>query len=64
VRRGDLVTAVALGESDAQAWRAGKESRGRGGGGRQGSSLFIVAEGGGGGQRPVVLAKELPVLIV
>jgi hypothetical protein len=47
VRRGDLVTAVALGESDAQAWRAGKESRGRGGGGRQGSSLFIVAEGGG-----------------
>jgi hypothetical protein len=39
---------VALSESDAQAWREGKESRGRSGGGRRGSSLFIVAEGGGG----------------
>jgi hypothetical protein len=40
--------AVVLGESDAQAWRGGKESRGRGGRGRRGSSPFIVAEGGDG----------------
>jgi hypothetical protein len=50
---------VALGESDAQAWREGKVSRGRGGGGRRGASLFIVAEGGGG----VVKAEELPALM-
>jgi hypothetical protein len=36
---------VALGESDAQAWREGKESKGRCSGGRRGSSLFIGAEG-------------------
>jgi hypothetical protein len=40
---------VALSESDAQAWREGKVSRGRGGGGRRGASPFIVAEGGGRG---------------
>jgi hypothetical protein len=39
---------VALGESDAQAWREGKVSRERGGGGRRGASPFIVAEGGEG----------------
>jgi hypothetical protein len=39
---------VTLGESDAQAWREGKESRGRGVGGRWGSCPFIVAEGGEG----------------
>jgi hypothetical protein len=36
---------VALDESDAQAWREGKVSRGRGGGGRQGLS----GRGGGRG---------------
>jgi hypothetical protein len=47
-RRSDrAMTVVVLGESDAQAWREGKESRGRCGVGRQGSSLFIRAEGGG-----------------
>jgi hypothetical protein len=45
---------VALGESNAQAWREGKESRGRCGGGRRGSSLFIGAEGG----QLVVKARE------
>jgi hypothetical protein len=39
---------VALGESDAQAWREEKVSRGRGGGGWRGASPFIVAEGGEG----------------
>jgi hypothetical protein len=39
---------VALGESDAQAWREGKVSRERGGGGRWGASSFLVAEGGQG----------------
>jgi hypothetical protein len=48
---------VVLSGSDAQAWRVGKERRGRGGGGWRGSSLFIVAEG------LVVKTKELPVLI-
>jgi hypothetical protein len=42
------VTVVALGESIAQAWREGKESRGRASAGRRGSSLFIVANRGGG----------------
>jgi hypothetical protein len=37
---------VVLGESDAQAWREGKESRGRCGGGRRGSSLIIRVERG------------------
>jgi hypothetical protein len=37
---------VVLSESDAQAWREEKESKGRGGGGRHVSSPFIVAEGG------------------
>jgi hypothetical protein len=47
-RHGDRVmTVVSLGESDAQASREGKESRGRCGGGRWGSSLFLGAEGGG-----------------
>jgi hypothetical protein len=51
---------VALSESDAQAWREGKVSRGRGGGGRRGASPFIVVEGGGEG---VVKAEELPALM-
>jgi hypothetical protein len=49
---------VALGESDAQAWREGKVSRRRGGGGRRGASPFMVAEGG-----RVVKAEELPTLM-
>jgi hypothetical protein len=44
-RRGE-VAVVALSESDDQAWREGKEIKGRCGGGRWGSSLFIGAEGG------------------
>jgi hypothetical protein len=55
------VALVALSESEAQAWREGKESRGMGGGGRWGSSLFILAEGEG--RQPVVKAEELPVLM-
>jgi hypothetical protein len=41
---------VALSESDAQAWREGKESRGRCSGGPWGSSLFIGAKRGGSGR--------------
>jgi hypothetical protein len=52
---------VVLSESDAQAWREEKESKGRGGGGRQVSSPFIVAEGGE--WRPVVKVEELPSLM-
>jgi hypothetical protein len=40
---------VALGESDALAWREGKVSRGRGDGGRRGASPVIVAKGEGKG---------------
>jgi hypothetical protein len=52
---------VVLGESDAQAWREGKESRGRCGGGRRGSSLLIGVEGGR--WQPVVKAEEWPALM-
>jgi hypothetical protein len=50
---------VALGESDAQAYREGKVSRRSGGGGRLGASPFVVAEG----VERVVKAKELPALM-
>jgi hypothetical protein len=40
---------VALGESDAQAWREGKVSRREGRWRTAGASPFIVAEGGGRG---------------
>jgi hypothetical protein len=49
---------VALSESDAQAWREGKVSRGRCGVGRRGSSLFIGAE-----VCAVVTAEEWPMLM-
>jgi hypothetical protein len=48
---------VAFSESDAQAWREGKENRWRCGGGRHGSSLFVGAEG------VMVMAEEWSVLI-
>jgi hypothetical protein len=49
---------VALSESDAQAWREGKVSRGRCGVGRRGSSLFIGAV-----VCAVVTAEEWPMLM-
>jgi hypothetical protein len=55
-----VATVVVLGESDAQAWREGKESRGRCGGGRWGSSLFYRGRGGW----PVVKAEEWSTLMV
>jgi hypothetical protein len=50
---------VALSESDAQAWRGGKESRERCNGGRWGSPFYR----GPGGRRPVVKAEEWPALM-